>query len=303
MTGFSPGGRQNQQVTSPQGVRGRGRGQMRGRNRGNRTAGVPRVLMTQDGQQHVGVKGLTTLTHQRTQAINSLIKAKQTLAQLNAKQRQRQNRTQLVNQKRGLQATVPSRGRGRGMSSYSSTLSINSSVSTARGRGRIQQYGSTISLNSVASQRSRGRARGLQRLGSTMSINSVGSQRGRGRGRGIQRLGSTMSINSVGSQASQRRRWRQPKVPVDDSLLTISVQNSPPKPRKNKIPRYNLQDTDPTLQAQIASLKPAVPMKYQFKKNMFCQATTSTSLNDRFSAQPNATAVPADNQLGRKVFF
>lgn len=285
--GNSPFKTQNVQPGGSQQTRGRGQGRGRGIRGRSRVRGQGQ-LRSQGQVPEIGLtKGLTSLNRRREQAVKSLMKAKETLARLNARQKeQRQSRALGVNQRRGLQVSTTSlnkvgRGRGRGRG--------------GRGRGGLSRYSSNMSLASIGSQ--------VQRGG-----------RGRGRGQGQQGLnrafsGSMVSVNSVGSQGNrQRRRWRQPKATTDSSLLTISVQNSPPPlPRKrNKLPRYNvgtIPDSNPELQAQIRNLKPAVSTKYNFKKSVFAQAT-STSLSDRFSANlPTSPGGTQTDLQGRKVFF
>ncbi|XP_045201526.2 THO complex subunit 4-like [Mercenaria mercenaria] len=292
--GTSPLNRQNGQTGNTQQARGRGGGRgrpVRGRG-GLRGQGQGRGQgqLRGQGQAKVAGQGLISLNRRREQALESLLKAKQTLASLNARQReQKQNRGLIVNQRRGLQTSTDSlnklgRGRGRGRGGRG-----------GRGRGGLSRYSSNMSLTFVGSQSPR---RG----------------RGRGRGQGQQGLnrtfsGSLVSVSGVGAPGKrQRRRWRQPKTD-DSSLLTISVQNSPPTSpkRRNKLPRYNVanrSDSNPELQAQIRSLKPAVSTKYNFKKSVFAQATTSTSLSDRFSAStPTSPGSFQTDLQGRKVFF
>lgn len=295
--GISPLNRQNAGIAAynQQTNRGRLRGQgrtNRGRLRG-RGQGQQRFQGQQRGQ---GQKlGFTSLNRRREQAIQSLLRAKQTLARLNARQQaQQQNRSQLINQRRGLQTS----------STNLNTLGLGRNRNRGQGRGR----GGRGRGNQSGS--------GLTRYSSNLSLTSISSQR-RGRGRGQQGLnrtfsGSTVSINSIGSQNSRgRRRWRQPNTVQSSpsSLLTISVQNSPPPQsrRRNKLPRYNVSepDSNPDLQAQIRSLKPAVSTKYNFKKSMFAQAATSTSLSERFStSQITSPGRQQQNDfMGRKVFY
>ena len=88
--------RSAKQLTRGQGRLGfRGRGvktEIRGRGAGGRGRG---------GRGAIQEEGLTSLNRQRMQAVNSLIKAKNTLAQIKAKQKLGRGLT--VNQKRGLQ--------------------------------------------------------------------------------------------------------------------------------------------------------------------------------------------------------
>ncbi|XP_052782297.1 spidroin-1-like [Mya arenaria] len=288
------------------GFRGRGnlRGQVvtrgRGGARGRGVRGAKSGIRGQ-GQSSQGVVGFTSLNRQRQQAMNVLLKAKKTLANLDSRQQQQKGRRSLVlNQQRGLQISTSNlspRGRGRGKGGYGSTLSLTTVGLKTRGRGsrgrlNVQagrQFGSTVSLNSTGTPRGgRGRGRG----------------RGRGQGRVLTRV-ITNSALTGGAQGGKRRRWRVPNTQTDDSgILTVSVANSPPPQPKNRLPRYEVNDTDPSLQAQIRNLKPATSTKYVFKKAMFAQATT-TSLNERFSESPAGSqqANPSTDTLGRKVFF
>ncbi|KAL4219990.1 hypothetical protein ACF0H5_020401 [Mactra antiquata] len=173
--GRGKGGRARLAVT-----RGRGTGTGRGRGSGRGRVSVKGSLRGRGGiVKQNGTVGLVSLNRRRQQAIESLLKAKQTLAKLNNRQRQQKvNRSLVVNQRRGLQSST-------------------SNLSTAgRGRG------------------TRGRGRGLSRYSSSTSLASVGGaqRRGGGRGRGLNRAllsGSTVSLNSNTSpkQQNQRRRY------------------------------------------------------------------------------------------------
>lgn len=240
------------------------------------------------GRRRQGARVFTSLGRKKQQAIQNIIKV-----------RQSQNRSLLVNQRRGLQT---------------STVSLNTIGSfkqggRGRGRGRGRRIGQGRGLR---------RGSGLNRFDSTFSITSLGLQnRGRGaRGQTVNRSfgGSTMSLNSVSLQGGKRKRWRT--TAENDSLFTISVKNSPRPPRRNNLPRFNVgvdvatytaaDESDPTLQAQIRGLKPAVSTKYDFKKSVFAQAATSTSLNDRFSTALSSGDVSGTQNVtleGRRVFF
>lgn len=95
-----------QRSPKPQ-TRGRGRLGVRGRGVGlrGRASGVRGRLSGFRGRQRGrGQEGFTSLNRERMQAINSLIKAKNTLAQIKAKQKeQKQSRNLMLNQRRGLQ--------------------------------------------------------------------------------------------------------------------------------------------------------------------------------------------------------
>lgn len=279
-TGVSPLNRIQNQL-SPNKPRGQGRGRIN--LRGGRGRGRGAALAQRIQNKTAGVTN--NLNQRRQKAIKTLIQAKSTLAKLNA-QRRKTARINVVNQRRGLQAS-----------------NLNRSFS-----------GSTLSLKSTSSQRRRG-------FGSTMSLSSVGS---RGTGR-LSRFGSTISLStnaSSGSRKQKRRRWRQPQTQGDDPILTISVNNpksmSPPAPpspvrrgrgrggprggggRKNFLKRLPVaEDSDPVLAAQIANLRPAVSQRYNFKKAVFSQAHTSVSLSDRFGTGASGELT----QEGRKVFF
>lgn len=81
----------------------RGRGSIRGRM-------GPKSPLRNQGKGQVGKQngavGLVSLNRRRQQAIESLMKAKQTLAKLNVRQQQQTNRSLLVNQRRGLQVLL-----------------------------------------------------------------------------------------------------------------------------------------------------------------------------------------------------
>ncbi|KAJ8310287.1 hypothetical protein KUTeg_012152 [Tegillarca granosa] len=223
-----------------------------------------------------------SLKQQRSKAIEAIRKARQTLTKLNSKM----NRTNLINQKRGIQdlkqtKSKQGRGRGRGL------LGLYRQQTPGAGRGR----GLTVG----------GRGRGLFTRGGSPSKSRGGGLSSRGRGmsnRGRFQLNRNFS-SSVSSLASsnqaqgnrRRRQWRPRQTTTDNSILTVSISNLDEIGKQKK-------------REQILSLKSPQSQNLVYQKSVFAQNHTNLSLNERFgSSSSTSSSMPDLNGSGRRVFF